>query len=108
MAQEKKTVIVTGAARGMGAAVVRKLAARGVNVVAVDRLADQLDELRQKLKAAPGQVDPVVADVGSAPEVQGFVKRAVERFGGLDGIFNIAAILGEFKPIAESSNDGFD
>ncbi len=108
MAQEKKNVIVTGAARGMGAAVVRKLAARGVNVVAVDRLADQLDELKKELKAAPGEVDPVVADVGSASDVQGFVKRAVERFGGLDGIFSIAAILGEFKPIAESSNDGFD
>ncbi len=108
MAQEKKNVIVTGAARGMGAAVVRKLAARGVNVVAVDRLAEPLDELKKELKAAPGEVDPVVADAGSASDVQGFVKRAVERFGGLDGIFNIAAILGEFKPIAESSNDGFD
>ena len=108
MAQEKKNVIVTGAARGMGAAVVRKLAARGVNVVAVDRLAEPLDELKKELKAAPGEVDPVVADAGSASDVQGFVKRAVERFGGLDGIFNIAAILGEFKPIAELSNDGFD
>jgi NAD(P)-dependent dehydrogenase (short-subunit alcohol dehydrogenase family) len=108
MAQERKNVIVTGAARGMGAAVVRRLAARGVNVVAVDRLAGQLDELKKELKAAPGEVDPVVADVGSAPDVQGFVNHAVDRFGGLDGIFNIAAILGEFAPIADSSNDGFD
>jgi NAD(P)-dependent dehydrogenase (short-subunit alcohol dehydrogenase family) len=108
MSQETKTVIVTGAARGMDAAVVRKLAARGVNVVAVDRLAGELDELKKELKTAPGEVDPVVADVGSAPDVQGFFKRAVDRFGGLDGIFNIAAILGELAPIADSSNDGFD
>jgi NAD(P)-dependent dehydrogenase (short-subunit alcohol dehydrogenase family) len=108
MAQQAQNVIVTGAARGMGAAVVRRLAARGVNVVAVDRLASQLDELKRELKAAPGEVDPVTADVGSASDVQGFVKRAVDRFGGLDGIFNIAAILGEFAPIADSSNDGFD
>jgi NAD(P)-dependent dehydrogenase (short-subunit alcohol dehydrogenase family) len=108
MAQQAKNVIVTGAARGLGAAAVRRLASRGVNVVAVDRLGNQLDELKNELKAAPGQVDPVVADVGSAADVEGFVQRAVERFGGLDGLFNIAAILGEFKPIAESTNEGFD
>jgi NAD(P)-dependent dehydrogenase (short-subunit alcohol dehydrogenase family) len=108
MANQTQNVIVTGAARGLGAAAVRKLVARGVNVVAVDRLADQLGELKKELKSEPGEVDPVVADVGSATDVQKFVKRAVDRFGGLDGIFNIAAILGEFKPIAESSNEGFD
>ena len=108
MANQTQNVIVTGAARGLGAAAVRKLVARGVNVVAVDRLGDQLGELKKELKSAPGEVDPVVADVGSATEVEAFVKRAVDHFGGLDGIFNIAAILGEFKPIAESSNEGFD
>ncbi|MBV8564398.1 MAG: SDR family oxidoreductase [Methylobacteriaceae bacterium] len=108
MPQQTQSVIVTGAAGGMGAAVVRQLAARGVNVVAVDVVADKLDRLKRELKEAPGEVDPVVADVGSAREVEAFVARAVQRFGGLDGIFNIAAILGEFKPIADSSNDGFD
>lgn len=108
MAQQPRNVIVTGAARGMGAAAVRLLVARGVNVVAVDRLAKELDQLESELKGAQGEVDPVVADVGSAAEVDGFVKRAVERFGGLDGIFNIAAILGEFAPIADSTNEGFD
>jgi NAD(P)-dependent dehydrogenase (short-subunit alcohol dehydrogenase family) len=45
-------------------------------------------------------VEPVVVDVGSASQAVGFVQRAVERFGSLDDIFNIAAILGEFQPIA--------
>jgi NAD(P)-dependent dehydrogenase (short-subunit alcohol dehydrogenase family) len=108
MAEANKNVIVTGAAGGMGTAVVRLLAARGVNVIAVDRAADGLDRLAKELKGKRGVVEPVPADVGSASDVEGFVERAVERFGGLDGIFNIAAILGEFKPIAESSNDGFD
>jgi NAD(P)-dependent dehydrogenase (short-subunit alcohol dehydrogenase family) len=103
-----KNVIVTGATGGMGAAAVRLLAARGANVVAVDRDPSKLDSLKRELAGAPGAVEPVAADVGSATAVEGFVKLAVERFGGLDGIFNIAAILGEFAPIAESSNDGFD
>jgi NAD(P)-dependent dehydrogenase (short-subunit alcohol dehydrogenase family) len=108
MADGSKNVIVTGASGGMGAAVVRLLAARNVNVVAVDRDREKLDRLTQQLRGSPGAVEPVVADVGSASEVEGFVNLAVKRFGGLDGIFNIAAILGEFAPIAESSNDGFD
>jgi NAD(P)-dependent dehydrogenase (short-subunit alcohol dehydrogenase family) len=108
MAGSTKNVIVTGAAGGMGAAVVRKLAGRGVNTVAVDRDRGRLEALKNELKGSPGAVEPVVADVGSAADVQGFVKLAVDRFGGLDGIFNIAAILGEFAPIADSSNEGFD
>lgn len=108
MSNADKNVIVTGAAGGMGAAVVRQLAARGVNVVAVDRVGDRLDRLKDELSGAPGKVEPVAADVGSEEDVQGFVKLAVDRFGGLDGIFNIAAILGEFAPIALSSNSGFD
>jgi NAD(P)-dependent dehydrogenase (short-subunit alcohol dehydrogenase family) len=108
MAESKRNVVVTGAAGGMGAAVVRLLAARGVNTVAVDRSGKRLDQLKAELSGATGIVDPVVADVGSARDVQAFVKRAVDRFGGLDGIFNIAAILGEFAPIADSSDDGYD
>jgi NAD(P)-dependent dehydrogenase (short-subunit alcohol dehydrogenase family) len=108
MIEATKNVIVTGAAGGMGSAAVRLLAARGANVTAVDRDAKKLNALERELGGLPGTVESVVADVGSAHEVEGFVKRAVDRFGGLDGIFNIAAILGEFKPIAESSNDGFD
>jgi NAD(P)-dependent dehydrogenase (short-subunit alcohol dehydrogenase family) len=108
MAEPTKNVIVTGAAGGMGTAVVRQLAARGVNVVAVDCISDKLNRLKEDLAGTPGAVDAVVADVGSAEDVQGFVRRAVDRFGGLDGIFNIAAILGEFAPIAESTNEGFD
>ncbi len=108
MAQATKNVIVTGAARGMGAAVVRKLAKRGANVVAVDREPKGLKALKDELAGQPGAVETVTADAGSASDVKAYVEHAAKRFGGVDGIFNIAAILGEFRPIAESSNEGFD
>ncbi len=108
MGEAAKNVIVTGAAGGMGAAVVRKLAARAVNVVAVDRDQGGLARLKKELDGAAGAVETVVADVGSALDVEGFVKLAVNRFGGLDGLFNIAGILGKFAPIAEASNESFD
>jgi NAD(P)-dependent dehydrogenase (short-subunit alcohol dehydrogenase family) len=103
-----KNVIVTGAAGGMGAAAVRILADRGANVLALDQQEEGLRRLAAELDAAPGEVGYLAADVGSAAEVEAAVEHAVTRWGGLDGIFNIAAILGEFAPIAESSNDGFD
>jgi NAD(P)-dependent dehydrogenase (short-subunit alcohol dehydrogenase family) len=108
MSATTKNVIVTGAAGGLGAAAVRQLVARGVNVVAVDRDAARLTKLKAELEGAKGIMEPVAADVGSETEMERLVAMAAERFGGLDGIFNIAAILGEFKPVAESSNHGFD
>lgn len=108
MGQSTKNVIVTGAAGGMGAAVVRKLVARSVNVVAVDRNPENLARLKKEFDGPGGAVETVVADVGSAPDVEGFVKHAVTQFGGLDGLFNIAGILGKFVPIADASNDDYD
>jgi NAD(P)-dependent dehydrogenase (short-subunit alcohol dehydrogenase family) len=103
-----KNVIVTGAAGGLGAAVVRQLVAREANVLAVDRDQGRLDALKAELERRGPPILTVAADVGSQEEVEAFVALGAQRFGGLDGIFNIAAILGEFAPIAESSNEGFD
>lgn len=103
-----KNIIVTGATGGMGAAVVRQLVARNVNVAAVDLDQTKLDSLRDELAGSHGSVLPIAADVGSEGQVERLVATSVERLGGLDGVFNIAAILGEFAPIADSSNRGFD
>lgn len=103
-----KNVVVTGAGGGMGSATVRLLAERGANVLAVDRDGDALGSLASTATAGPGQVVVRTADVGDAREVEAFVADAARRWDGLDGIFNIAAILGEFAPIADTTNEGFD
>jgi NAD(P)-dependent dehydrogenase (short-subunit alcohol dehydrogenase family) len=101
-------VVVTGAAGGMGSATVRLLAERGANVLAVDRDSSMLDGLMEEMKGRFPGVVAHTADVGDADEVSSLFDEVVERWGGLDGLFNIAAILGEFKLIAESSDEGFD
>lgn len=103
-------VIVTGASGGMGSAAVHQLLARGANVLAVDRDAKGLERLTHGgYEKGVAELDTAVADVGSASDVEGFVDRAVGRWGALDGIFNIAGIgTVEFKPLADVSNETYD
>ncbi len=101
------TFVVTGAGGGMGSAAALQLVERGANVLAVDWRPEGLDALREKL-GSPDSFDSVTADVASAEEVEAYVARTVERWGGLDGVFNIAGIgTGEFKPLAEVSNETY-
>lgn len=100
--------IVTGAAGGMGSAAVKLLAARGSRVVAVDLDADRLADLAQKLAGSPGVVHTAVADVGAAEDIEGCVSWIVDEWGGLDGIFQIAAILGTFSRTCDAPEDNYD
>lgn len=102
-------VIVTGAAGGLGSAAVRLFAARGVRVVCVDReqqaLANMVDELAP---AVPGELLPITADVGEPSEVQSVINQTVERFGGIDGLYNIAGAEGRLLSIDVTPVEEFD
>jgi NAD(P)-dependent dehydrogenase (short-subunit alcohol dehydrogenase family) len=103
-----KAVLVTGAGGGMGSAAVRQLLERGANVLAVDWSDEGLAKLRDEAGSS-ASLETVTADVAAAEDVQGYVDRAVSRFGGLDGVFNIAGIgTREYRPLAEVSNETYD
>jgi NAD(P)-dependent dehydrogenase (short-subunit alcohol dehydrogenase family) len=104
----EKNVIVTGAAGGMGSAVLELLAAREVNAVCVDLDRDRVAETIAALGDVRGELVPVGADVSDAEAVARFVGLAIERWGGLDGLFNIAAVEGELLPILDSTIEDFD
>ena len=85
--------IVTGAASGIGRATVERLVGHGVNVVAVDRDADQLDWTRAS--GFPQLVEPVVGDVTSEETNAAAVAAALDRFGRLDAaVFNAGISMG--------------
>lgn len=87
---EQKTIVVTGAAQGIGRAVTELAAALGANVVAVDLNADTLRQAMDELShERVMQVAGSVADPTLAADT---VARAVERFGGLHGLVNNAGI----------------
>lgn len=100
--------IVTGAAGGMGSAAVEQMLNRGAKVLAVDCDRMLLDNQADKWAAAGGELETAVADVSIAADVNGYVSNAAERWGGLAGVFNIAAILGDFADIADASEDNYD
>ena len=87
---DDKVAIVTGAARGTGAATARRFAAEGARVV----LADVLEEAGRAVAKEIGDAACFVhLDVGSEAEWRRAVSESAERFGRLDVLVNNAAVL---------------
>ena len=101
---EGKTIVVTGAGSGIGAATVRRLFAEGASIVAADVRQDAVDTV----VAACGSSDRmygVGVDIANRAQVAAFVSGAVQRFGTLHGLVNSAGIRGvgtvlDFEPEA--------
>lgn len=87
-----KTALVTGAARGIGKVIARKLAARGASVVISDLLADAAGATAEEFKSAGFAALALAGDVSSADSVEETVNKAVEAFGSVDILVNNAGI----------------
>ena len=91
-----RVVVVTGAASGIGRATASRLAAEGARVLAADVSADALAESVADLNrgaATGGEVVAHVADVSDEAQAAGTIDAAVDRWGRLDALCNIAGIL---------------
>jgi short-subunit dehydrogenase len=84
-----KTVIITGASAGIGAATARAFAAAGANVVLAARSQDKLAALAREL---PGRPLAVPTDMASRPAIERLVAAAVATYGGIDIVINNAGI----------------
>ncbi len=86
---EEKSVIVTGAASGIGQACARDLAAEGHRVLALDLGADEIGAAHP---GAGNALVPFACDVSNAEDCERAVDTAVQRFGRLDAMVHFAAI----------------
>ena len=88
-----KTVIVTGAGHGIGRAYAERLASEEANLVVADLDGKAVEQVAGDIEELGGQALPVQVDVAQWASVQALADRAVERFGGVDGLVNNAAVF---------------
>lgn len=94
-----KHAIVVGGSSGIGAALARRLAARGVDVAIVSRRAEQLEKLSTEINAAGGGRAIVAQhDVRVRDEAPGLMQKLARDLGGLDAIFYVAGVMPRVAP----------
>jgi len=105
---DENTVIVTGAAQGIGAAYAKGLAAEGARVVVNDVIDPR--PLADEINAAGGEAMAVAADVTDDAAIADMVSEVLGRWGRIDGLVNNAALFGKLKrrPFEEIDIDEFD
>ena len=91
---EGKTALVTGASRGLGAALARALARRGAKVVLVARGERELEEVAASIRAAGGEAFAVPGDVGDKDSVHRIAGVAAAVAGPVDVLVHDASTLG--------------
>ena len=103
-----RTAIITGASRGIGAAVARRLASDGLAVVVnYARSREDADAVVRGITDRGGQAVAAQADVADVQAVRSLFDLAEQQFGGVDVLVNNAAVMA-LAPIAETSDEMFE
>jgi len=94
-----RTILVTGASRGIGYAAAKHLAAEGAHVIAIARTQGGLEDLDDEIKASGGQCTLVPMDLKDGDSIDRLGAALHERFGKLDGLLLNAGQLGSITPL---------
>ncbi|HYL33988.1 MAG TPA: SDR family NAD(P)-dependent oxidoreductase [Stellaceae bacterium] len=98
-ALQGRLALVTGASRGIGAAVARRFAAEGAHVIAVARTQGALEELDDAVRAAGGAATLVPLDLRNFDAIDHMGAALNERFHKLDIVAGCAGVLGNLSPM---------
>jgi len=94
-----RVALVTGASRGIGAAVARRFAAAGAHVVLLARTQGALEELDDEIRAQGGAATLVPLDLREPDSIDQMGLALFQRFGRLDILVGNAAVLGGLSPV---------
>ncbi|MCY2950671.1 MAG: 3-oxoacyl-[acyl-carrier-protein] reductase [Planctomycetota bacterium] len=104
---DKRVAFVTGGSRGIGAAIVKRLAKDGFHVVAVARNADKLQQVCQAIQSEGGSAEPLTCDIADAKALAATIESVTEKLGRLDVLVNNAGITKDGL-ILRMDDDDFD
>jgi NAD(P)-dependent dehydrogenase (short-subunit alcohol dehydrogenase family) len=114
MSFENKTVIITGASRGIGKAIGLKLAAAGANIVIASKSVEENPKLggtifsaAAEMEAAGGKALAVQCDIRFEDQIQQAVEKTVATFGGIDILINNASAI-NLTPTEQTEPKRFD
>lgn len=102
-----KTVIITGASRGIGAATARHLAELGANVVLAARSTDAIEEIATEIRAHEGQALAVPCDVSKYDDVAALVQAARDKFASVDVLVNNAGVIDPIARLEDSDPEAW-
>lgn len=103
-----QVAVITGAGRGIGAAIAHVLAGLGVATVLCGRTQADLDAVSQSIANAGGKAQTIVCDVSSLASVEAAAKKVEASFGRLDILVNNAGIGGFGGPLHQLPPDDWD
>jgi NAD(P)-dependent dehydrogenase (short-subunit alcohol dehydrogenase family) len=100
---ENKIALITGASRGIGAAVAKRFAAEGAHVIVTARTIGGLEEVDDAIRAIGGTATIVPLDLRQMDMIDSLGAQIYERFGKLDILVGNAATLGALSPLPHAS-----
>ena len=107
MRLEGKITVVTGAARGIGAACARRFAAEGAEVVIADILEEKGEATARAIRDAGGNAAFIACDTGDGGQARALIEQTVARHGRIDVLVNNAGIftIADFLDVTEEDFD---